>query len=164
MTRRDTYIVTVIAVLGALAAFWFLALAPKREKLAAVDKDVAEARQALDQAKQEKVKFAQAQIAFPRLYASLGRLGKAVPADEDVPSLLVQLNHAAAQANVNFHSVELKVDQEAEQARCGRRAPRAGRCAGRGRSAPPRAATGAPRHAPAGAAGRGSSCGRRAGR
>ena len=117
MSRRDTYIVTVIAVLGAVAAFWFLALAPKREKLAAVDKDVAEARQVLDQARQEKVKFAQAQVAFPRLYASLGRLGKAVPADEDVPSLLVQLNHAAAQANVNFHSVELKRDlaEKAEQ-------------------------------------------------
>jgi hypothetical protein len=109
MTRRDTYIVTAIAVLGSLAAFWFLALAPKREKLSALDKDVAEARQTLDQAKQEKVKFAQDQIAFPRLYASLGRLGKAVPPDEDVPSLLVQLNHAAAQANVNFHSVELKL-------------------------------------------------------
>ena len=114
MTRRDTYIVTVIAVLGAVAAFWFLALAPKREKLAAVDKDVVEARQVLDQAKQEKVKFAQAQIAFPRLYASLGRLGKAVPAGEDVPSLLVQLNHAAAQADVNFHSVELKRDLAAK--------------------------------------------------
>ena len=109
MTRRDTYIVTVIAVVGAVAAFWLLALSPKREKLAAVDKDVAEARQVLDQAKQEKVKFARDQIAFPRLYASLGRLGKAVPADEDVPSLLVQLNHAAALANVNFHSVELKL-------------------------------------------------------
>jgi type II secretory pathway pseudopilin PulG len=117
MTRRDTYIVTVIAVLGAVAAFWFLALAPKREKLAAVDKDVAEARQVLDQARQEKIKFARAQIAFPRLYASLGRLGKAVPVEEDVPSLLVQLNHAAAQADVNFHSVELKRDlaEKAEQ-------------------------------------------------
>ena len=109
MTRRDSYIVTAIAVLGAVAAFWFLALAPKREKLSALDTDVAEARQTLDQAKQEKVKFAQDQIAFPRMYASLSRLGKAVPPDEDVPSLLVQLNHAAAKANVNFHSVELKL-------------------------------------------------------
>jgi hypothetical protein len=109
MTRRDTYIVTVVAVLGALAAFWFLALSPKREKLSAVDKDVAEAQQSLDQAKQDKVKFARDQVAFPRLYASLGRLGKAVPPDQDVPSLLVQLNHAAADANVNFHSVELKL-------------------------------------------------------
>ena len=116
MTRRDTYIVTAIAVLGAVGAFWFLALSPKREKLSAVGKDVAAARQELDQAKQEKIKFAQDQIAFPRLYASLGRLGKAVPADDDVPSLLVQLNHAAAQANVNFHSVELKIDQDAAEA------------------------------------------------
>jgi hypothetical protein len=110
MSRRDTYIVTVIAALAAVAAFWLLALSPKREKLSALDKDVASAEQARDQAKQEKVKFAQDQVAFPRLYASLGRLGKAVPADEDVPSLLVQLNHAAAKANVNFHSVELKMD------------------------------------------------------
>ena len=110
MSRRDTYILTVIAVLGAVAAFWMLALSPKREKLSALDKDVATAHQALDQAKQDKVKFAQDQIAFPRLYASLGRLGKAVPPDQDVPSLLVQLNHAAAEANVDFNSVELKLD------------------------------------------------------
>jgi len=119
MSRRDTYIVTVVAVLGAVAAFWFLALSPKRESLSALDKDVAEARQVLDQARQEKVKFAKDQIAFPRMYANLSRLGKAVPPDEDVPSLLVQLNHAAVKARVNFHSVELKlalaekVEQEA---------------------------------------------------
>jgi hypothetical protein len=135
VTRRDSYIVTVIAVLGAVAAFWFLALSPKREKLAAVDKDVAEARQVLDQARQEKVKFARDQIAFPRLYASLGRLGKAVPAEEDVPSLLVQLNHAAALANVNFHSVELKlalaekVEQESAAATATAAAPPAGAAA-----------------------------------
>jgi len=109
MSRRDTYILAVVAVLGAVGAFWFMALSPKRAKLSSLDKDVAAAEQTLDQAKQEKVKFAQDQIAFPRLYASLGRLGKAVPADEDVPSLLVQLNHAAAQANVDFRSIELKL-------------------------------------------------------
>jgi hypothetical protein len=109
MTRRDTYILTVVAVLGTVGAFWFLALSPKRAKLSGLDKDIATAEQSLQQAKQEKVKFAQDQIAFPRLYASLGRLGKAVPSDEDVPSLLVQLNHAAAQANVDFRSVELKL-------------------------------------------------------
>jgi hypothetical protein len=110
VTRRDTYILSAVAVIGAIAAFWMLALSPKRNELSSLDKDIATAQQSLDQAKQEKVKFAQDQIAFPRLYASLGRLGKAVPADEDVPSLLVQLNHAAARANVNFHSVELKLD------------------------------------------------------
>jgi hypothetical protein len=153
MTRRDTYIVTVVAVLGVLGAFWFLALSPKREKLAAVDKDVAEAQQTLDQAKQDKVKFARDQIAFPQLYASLGRLGKAVPPDQDVPSLLVQLNHAAADANVNFHSVELKlalaekVQQGASASASASAAPPAAGSAG---STPPAGGEGAQATPPAG--------------
>ena len=162
MTRRDSYIVTAIAVLGAVAAFWFLALAPKREKLSALDTDVAEARQTLDQAKQEKVKFAQDQIAFPRMYASLSRLGKAVPPDEDVPSLLVQLNHAAAKANVNFHSVELKLalaekvqQASAEASAAATAAPAAGQAApaaGEGAAATPPATGTTPAPAGEGAA------------
>jgi type IV pilus assembly PilO-like protein len=110
MSRRDMYIVAAVALVGVVAAFWFLALSPKRQEAAKLDKDVAAAKAELDQAKQEKVTFAQAQVQFPRMYASLGRLGKAVPPDEDVPSLLVQLNHAASQANVDFRSVELKME------------------------------------------------------
>jgi hypothetical protein len=110
VTRRDRYILIVVGLVGILGAYWLLALAPKRDKLSKLDKDVAAATQSLDASQQEKVKFAQAQVQFPTLYAKLGRLGKAVPADEDVPSLLVQLNHAAARAGVDFRSVELKLD------------------------------------------------------
>ena len=87
---RDRYILIVLVIVGALAALWLMALSPKREESAQLDKDIAAAQQQLDQSKQEKVTFAQAQLSFPRMYASLGRLGKAVPPDEDVPSLLVQ--------------------------------------------------------------------------
>jgi hypothetical protein len=110
MTKRDRYILIGVVALGFVGAYWFLALAPKRSRLAALDKDLAAAKQTLVQAQQEKVQFAQAQVSFPSLYASLGRLGKAVPAGQNTASLLVQLNHAAAQANVNFRSVELKMD------------------------------------------------------
>jgi type II secretory pathway component PulM len=110
MTKRDRYILMVIAAVGLVAAYWFLALAPKRDRVGKLDKDLAEAKQTLAQSQQEKTQFAQAQVQFPALYASLGRLGKAVPASEDVPSLLVQLNHAADQANVDFRSIELKLD------------------------------------------------------
>jgi hypothetical protein len=99
-----------VAAVGLLGAFWFLALAPKRDRASKLDTQLTSAKQTLSQAQQEKVQFTQAQAQFPALYASLGRLGKAVPADEDVPSLLVQLNHAAAKANVDFRSVELKLD------------------------------------------------------
>ena len=114
MTRRDRYILIVVVIVGSLGAYWLMALSPKRQEAAQLDKDIVAAQQQLDQSKQEKVTFAQAQLAFPRMYASLGRLGKAVPTDEDVPSLLVQLNHAAAQAKVDFRSVTLKLDEAAQ--------------------------------------------------
>lgn len=110
LTKRDRYILIGVVALGLVAAYWFLALAPKRNRLAALDKDLTSAKQTLVQAQQEKVQFAQAQADFPHLYASIGRLGKAVPAGQDTAGLLVQLNHAAAQANVDFRSVELKPD------------------------------------------------------
>lgn len=113
MSARDRYILIALVIVGGLAAIWFMALSPKRKEAAQLDKDIAAAQLQLDQSKQEKVTFAQAQLSFPRMYASLGRLGKAVPPHQDVPSLLVQLNHAAAQSNVDFRSVELKVDDAA---------------------------------------------------
>ena len=149
MTRRDTYILTVVAVLGAVGAFWFMALSPKRAKLSSLDKDIATAEQSLQQAQQEKVKFARDQIAFPRLYASLGRLGKAVPPDEDVPSLLVQLNHAAAEANVDFRSVELKLAL-AEKAEAAAAAAPAATPPAAGSTTPPAAGAGAQATPPAG--------------
>jgi hypothetical protein len=110
MTKRDRYILLVAAAVALVAGYWFMALAPKRERLTTLDKDLATAKQTLAQSEQEKLQFAQAQVQFPSLYASLGRLGKAVPADEETPSLLVQLNDAAARANVDFRSIELKLD------------------------------------------------------
>ena len=115
-------------------------LSPKRQQLAKLDKDIAAAQQTLRPSQQEKVQFAQAQVQFPTLYASLGRLGKAVPADEDVPSLLVQLNHAAAKANVDFRSVELKLDLQSKLARPGRGARAPARPAPPARRAPQRRA------------------------
>ncbi len=111
MTARDRYVIAIVAVVGLLGVFWFMGLSPKRAELSKLDKDIATAKQSLQTAEQEKAQFAQAQTEFPTLYASVGRLGKAVPADEDVPSLLVQLNHAAGKSRVDFRSIELKIDK-----------------------------------------------------
>jgi hypothetical protein len=140
MSRRDSYILIAVALVGVFAAYWFMALSPKRQEASQLDKDIAAAQQQLDQSKQEKVTFAQAQLDFPRMYASLGRMGKAVPPDEDVPSLLVQLNHAAAKANVDFRSVELKLDLAEQQATAS--ADAAAAAAPAGGAAPPAGATG----------------------
>jgi len=113
VTRRDIYIISVVGVVGVIAAFWLLAFSPKRDELGKANKKVDQAQQDLTSARQEATAYGVARVEFPRLYASIAKMGKAVPADPDVPSLLVQLNHAAVQAGVDFRTVELKSGAEA---------------------------------------------------
>ena len=44
MTKNKTLLIAVVATAAAMAAFWFLALAPKREEAAALDGKIAARR------------------------------------------------------------------------------------------------------------------------
>ena len=96
-----------VAVVAAVAAYWMLALTPKREEAAKLSKQIA--------TKQGEVKVAEAELAanqkakdgYKANYSLVARLGKAVPADDDVRSLLVQLNSAADRAKVDFRTITL---------------------------------------------------------
>ena len=122
-----------------------MALSPKREEAAQLDKDIAAAQQQLDQSKQEKVTVRAGAARLPADVRESRAPRQGRSADEDVPSLLVQLNHAAAQANVDFRSVALTLDESAAGAPA---APRRRPAAGRGhaqalREPAPAGATGA---------------------
>jgi Tfp pilus assembly protein PilO len=103
--RSNKLFLGVLAVVGIAAAYWFLLLAPKREEVTALETQVA--------AKQAEVTLAEATLAGYRLardsyrdtYARVTRVGKAVPADDDVRSLMVQLDSAAQTSKVNFRSI-----------------------------------------------------------
>jgi hypothetical protein len=110
VTQRDRYVLIGLAVLALLGAYWFLALAPKRDSLSKLDEQVQTSEQSVQSARQEAQQFARARLQFPTSYATLVRLGKAVPADPDVPSLIVQLDRAAKQAGVDFRKLELQED------------------------------------------------------
>jgi hypothetical protein len=114
VTARDRYILTVLGAVGLLAALWFLAIGPKRSELSKLNAKVEQSEKTTQSAQQNAKEFAQARVSFPRAYADVVRLGKAVPADPDVPSLLVQLEHAADAAGVDFRKVELKGGEEGE--------------------------------------------------
>jgi Tfp pilus assembly protein PilO len=101
---------TLLAVVGtvlAAAAFWFLVLSPKREEATTLRADVDKARQNLQAAKQLLATHQQAKATYKEAYASVVRLGKAVPADDDVRSLMVQLDAAADRAGVDFRSIQV---------------------------------------------------------
>jgi Tfp pilus assembly protein PilO len=107
VSRTNKILLTVVAFGVAVAAYYFLVLAPKREEVAKLDTDIAAAEVKLEQARQTLATYEAARESYKANYATLARLGKAVPADDDVRSLMVQLESAATDSGVEFEKIEL---------------------------------------------------------
>ena len=107
MTARDRTVLLIVGALVMIAASWFLLLSPVRKDNAALDAKVAAAQARVTAAKGLAAEGARAKSAYAADYATVSRLGKAVPADDDIPSLVVQLDGAAKSARVDFRSLAL---------------------------------------------------------
>jgi Tfp pilus assembly protein PilO len=100
----------IVAMLGIgllIAAFWILALSPKREEAAELGTQVEELNSSLVVHRQEAAIAAESREDFPANYQHLVVLGKAVPGDDDTASLLVQVNRIAEGAGVKFRDIQL---------------------------------------------------------
>lgn len=108
MTPTNRLIAAMVAVVALGAAFWIMLLSPKREeaKKLGVEVERLEASLALHQG--EVVEAEAARDEFPTQYQRLVVLGKAVPGDDDIASLLVQLNRIAERADGSFREIQLK--------------------------------------------------------
>lgn len=107
MTRNTRILIAVVALAAMIGGYWFLLLAPKREEIARLDADITAKQLELDQARQQLGTYEAARKSYKRNYATLARLGKAVPADDDVRSLLVQIDDAASRSGVDFGRIEV---------------------------------------------------------
>ena len=107
MTKNPKLLITVVALVAAVGAYWMLVLSPKRAELTKLDADVTAAQGELSSAQATLATFEKAQGAYRRNYATVVRLGKAVPADDDVRSLVVQLDSAADQSGVDFDRIAI---------------------------------------------------------
>jgi Tfp pilus assembly protein PilO len=105
---RSTKILLAVAAVGLSAcAFYFLMLAPKRDEIAKLDADIASKQAEVAQSQQMLTTYEAAKASYKTNYATLARLGKAVPADDDVRSLLVQIEATADHTGVDFKQIEL---------------------------------------------------------
>ena len=106
MKSRDRILLIALLGVGLLAGFWFAVLAPKRDEAKELSAKVtaAEARLAEAQALARDAQHAKARYELD--YATVVELGKAVPADDRVPSLLYQLESASRGARTRFNSVQ----------------------------------------------------------
>ncbi len=107
MTGRDRIVVMVIVTAAILGGFWFMVIAPKRKTSADLTAAIAVQQQRLTVAQAAATQAQAAKVRYDADYAAVARLGQAVPADDDVPSLVFQLDHAADAEKIDFRSLEL---------------------------------------------------------
>ncbi len=106
MTSRDRIAVVVLAVGAVLAGFWFVVLAPKRQDSRNLASQISDVRTQLDAATARARVAREAQRSYAHDYASVARLGKAVPADDQTAALVYQLQDVAGRSHVIFRSVK----------------------------------------------------------
>jgi hypothetical protein len=107
VTRSTKLLIPAVLAAVAVAAYWFMVLGPKRDEVTKLDADIAQQESSAAQAEQQAASYQKAKDGYRENYTTVARLGKAVPADDDVRSLLVQLDSAAKESKVAFRALAL---------------------------------------------------------
>src|SRR5882757_9920631 len=109
-------IVAILLIVVAAIAFWTLALSPKRSEADKLDVQIETLNANVETARSELAQATTARRTFPTAYHQLVELGQAVPATDETPSLLVELEHLADTSGVSFETITLEGEGEAAAA------------------------------------------------
>jgi hypothetical protein len=107
VTSRDRIVIMVVLALGAAVCGWLFVVSPKRDQAASLSTQIGAQQSQLDAARSQLAAGESARAAFAGQYAQLAKLGEAVPPDDDVPSLIYQVQNAAQGAKVSFRGLQL---------------------------------------------------------
>jgi len=105
VTTRDRLVLIGVMALALLAAVWLLAVSPERSKASKLNSEVSTASAQLASAQGDAASARASEQRYSAAYSSVVSLGKAVPASEEVPSLMYQLAQATNQKHVEFNSI-----------------------------------------------------------
>lgn len=105
MSDRDRKLLMGLIPVILLAVFWFLLFSPKREAAATAKTELAQQQERLDAAKAAVSQANTSKTSFAADYGEIVRLGKAIPAQVDMPSLLLQLDGAARGSGIHFTKI-----------------------------------------------------------
>jgi hypothetical protein len=106
LTERDRKLMFALIPVALLVAYWFLVLAPKRSEATTAKAELATQQQRVDTARANLQTAQGAKDSFDASYAQVVKLGKAIPSTVDMPSLLVQLDAAAAGTGIRFTKIK----------------------------------------------------------
>jgi hypothetical protein len=106
MSSNDRTILLVVPLVAALVAFWFLLVAPKRDEAKKLDDQVVQLQTSVSTQEAAIESGKKARKNFPRDYHRLVVLGKAVPADDETASFLVQIQRIANDTGIQFRAIK----------------------------------------------------------
>jgi Tfp pilus assembly protein PilO len=107
VSRSIRILLIAVVAVAAVGGYWKFLLAPKREEVSRLDSEIATVQAQLAQTQTLIATYKGARDAYEANYAAVVRLGKAVPADDDTRSLIVQLDAAAKRSGVDFDSINV---------------------------------------------------------
>jgi hypothetical protein len=107
VTARDRIVIMVVLALGAVVAGWFLVVSPKRSQVSSLSTQITSEQSQLTAAEGQVNAGMTARRQFAGQYAQLAKLGEAVPPDDDVASLIYQVQSAAQATHVSFRGLQL---------------------------------------------------------
>ena len=107
MTTRDRIVIMVVLALAAVAAGWMFVVSPKRSEASSLSTQVSSEQSQLTAVQAQVAAGMSARRQFAGQYAQLAKLGEAVPPDDDIPSLIYQVQSAAQASHVTFRGLQL---------------------------------------------------------
>lgn len=143
MNRRERILLILVGTIGVLLVSYFYIYTPRRTQIRNLETQLADLR-----AQRQRMEFAAAQITrlreqFRQLQAFIADIETKLPAEKEIPALLVQLERLTQSLGVNFQSIRPSALEQVAAA-----APPAG-----GAAPPPAGQPPAGGQAPAGGAG-----------
>jgi Tfp pilus assembly protein PilO len=105
MSARDRLVIALVLLVLVVVVGWIEFVSPERSKVSTAKQKVAAAQAAVSQAQGELAQAESAEARYSEAYAAVIALGKAVPASQEVPALLYELEAAFEHHRVNLVSI-----------------------------------------------------------
>jgi Tfp pilus assembly protein PilO len=107
MRSNERIIIVGVAIVALTVGFYLMVLGPKRDKASELKDQINQLNGSITAAEQQASYGEQARKDFPKYYGRMVVLGKAVPAESDTASLLVQLNSLSDKSKVDLRAIAL---------------------------------------------------------
>ncbi|MFA5809142.1 MAG: type 4a pilus biogenesis protein PilO [Thermoleophilia bacterium] len=106
MKKRDIIILAALGIIVLIVAWYFLIISPKRSDVGVVDSELQQQQKKYDEDYAKVKRVTEERNAAQQTSGELLKLNKMVPADSQLPSMIVDLQQSANESGIYFLKIE----------------------------------------------------------